>query len=521
MSAAHGSPMRDSVMARLTIAVSRVGRERPRGVRHLALPAVLLAAVILAPRLQGEGPAKDVDDVLREFTKVYAALEDNAADPVDPEAAIFEGALPNAIRELDPFSAFLTPERFAQLREMQTSREKGFGSIVSVVPGRVTVLQVLPATPMSRAGIEPGDEVIAVNNYLIQALNNDQILQLLGEARQGPVDVVVRRQGSVRPLRFTLTPQEMDSRSVDRAFVLDGHVAYIRIKSFEGETARQFRDALEHLGGDELRGLILDLRDNRGGVVDAALDVSSFLLPPNSVILSARGRAQAPVVERVPAAAKPYGFPVIVLINGQTASAAEIVAGALRDHHRATLLGERSYGKGLVQQVLPMSMGTGLALTTAYYFTPSGMSIQRPLEGSQVKRQGAGETAEAPGGIEPDEEVLPYPTNQFRYVLEGTGSFASFATEYLRDRPKEAGELSEQFEADGRVLDEFQYFLSQRNIRPSLSMWTANADYIRVRLKTEILNQGLGVEYGEKVEAELDSGIQRALAILAGTGSRP
>lgn len=505
-------------MVRLISGTGRVKRQPAtvpfRFVVQLAL--LLLALGLAAPAQQS------VDDVLRLFTKVYAQLEANAADPVNPEFAIFEGALPGAIRALDPFSAFLTPDRFAQLREMQTSREKGFGSIVSILPGRVTVLQVLAATPMARAGIEPGDEFIAVNNYLIQALDDQQILQLLGEARQGPVSVVVRRPGSVRPLQFTLTPQEMDSRSVDRAFLLRDGIAYIRIKSFEGETARQFRDALENLGGDQVSGLILDLRENRGGVIDAAFDVSSFLLPPNSVIISARGRAQAPVVERVPASAKPYGFPVVVLINGQTASAAEIVAGALRDHRRATLLGERSYGKGLVQQVLPMSMGTALALTTAYYFTPSGHSIQRPLTGSQVKLQ-PGTDAENPGnapvnpagGIAPDEEVRPLPTNQFRYVLEGTGSFASFATEYLRSHAKAPGKLTEEFAVDGAILDDFQYFLSQRNIRPPLSMWTANSDYVRIRLKTEILNQGLGVEYGEKVETELDSGIQRALEILS------
>lgn len=489
-----------------------------RCLRKASILPFVLVIFTLAANAESQ---KSVDDVLRAFTKVYAELEANAADPVNPEFAIFEGALPGAMRALDPFSAFLTPDRFTQLREMQTSREKGFGSIVSILPGRITVLQVLAATPMARAGIEPGDELVAVNNYLIQALDNEQILQLLGEARQGPVNVVVRRQGSVRPLHFTLTPQEMDSRSVDRDFLLADGIAYMRIKSFEGETARQFRDALEHLGGDKVRGLILDLRDNRGGVVDAALDVSSFLLPPNAVILSARGRAQEPVVEHVPASAKPYTFPVVVLINGQTASAAEIVAGALRDHHRATLLGERSYGKGLVQQVLPLSMGTALALTTAYYFTPSGASIQRPLKGSQVKSQGEAGSASTQGGIAPDEEVQPYPTNQFRYVLEGTGSFASFATEYLRDRDKDAGKLTEQFAIDGTILDEFQYFLSRRNIRPSLAMWTANADYIRVRLKTEILNQGLGVEYGEKVEAELDHGIQRALEILAEKAAQP
>ncbi len=517
--------------------ISDLSQRRKALAAHLPKPLLTVFVVLLLVIPAFAESQKSVDDALRLFTSVYAQLEANAADPVNPEAAIFEGALPGAIRALDPFSAFLTPDRFAQLREMQTSREKGFGSIVSVLPGRITVLQVLPATPMSRAGIEPGDELIAVNNYLIQALDNEQILQLLGEARHGTVNVVVRRQGSERPLHFTLTPQEMDSRSVDRAFLLGDHIAYIRIKSFEGETARQFRDALEHLGGDKVRGLILDLRDNRGGVVDAALDVSSFLLPPGSVILSARGRAQEPVVERVPASAKPYTLPVVTLINGQTASAAEIVAGALRDHHRATLIGERSYGKGLVQQVLPLSMGTALALTTAYYFTPSGVSIQRPLALSQVKNQLPSGSAGAQGGIAPDEEVLPFPTNQFRYVLEGTGSFASFATEYLRARAAQDGQpsaakveqsggaqaekLSEKFEIDGAILDEFQYFLSQRNIRPSLAMWTANADYIRIRLKTEIFNQGLGVSYGEKIEAQLDSGIQRALEILAGAPPRP
>ena len=299
---------------------------------------------------------KSVDDALRLFTGVYAQLEANAADPVNPEAAIFEGALPGAIRALDPFSAFLTPDRFAQLREMQTSREKGFGSIVSVLPGRITVLQVLPATPMSRAGIEPGDELIAVNNYLIQALDNDQILQLLGEARHGTVNVVVRRQGSERPLHFTLTPQEMDSRSVDRAFLLGDRIAYIRIKSFEGETARQFRDALEQLGGDKVRGLILDLRDNRGGVVDAALDVSSFLLPPGAVILSARGQPSSRC------RACPHLRKALYVSRGRPdqradGNAAEIVAGALRDHHRATLIGERSYGKDSCSRCSSLSMG--------------------------------------------------------------------------------------------------------------------------------------------------------------------
>jgi carboxyl-terminal processing protease len=207
-------------------------------------------------------------------------------------------------------------------------------------------------------------------------------------------------------------------------------------------------------------------------------------------------------------------------MNEKTASAAEIVAGALRDHRRARLLGQRSYGKGLVQQVFPLSEGNGLALTTSYYFTPNGESIQRPLKDSQVRSQTDASSASSQaegsvaltgkGGIAPEETVLPPASNQLRYVLEGSGAFALFATEYLRGR-----KIQPDFQADGVVLDEFQFFLSQRNLRPPLSMWTANTDYMRIRLRAEILNQALGVEYGERVEAELDPAIQRALRILS------
>ncbi|MCW5966347.1 MAG: PDZ domain-containing protein [Bryobacterales bacterium] len=484
---------------------------------RLLLPVFAMMLATVVAQAQDAFP-----EVLRAFTRVYAALEENAAEPVDPNLAIYDGALPGAIRALDPFSVFLTADRMVQLQEMQSSREKGFGSIVSILPGRIIVLQVLPETPMARAGIEPGDEFLAVNNYMISALTDEQIIELLSQSRQGQVAVVVRRPGSARPLQFTLVPQEMDSRSVDKAFLLANSIAYVHIKAFEGETARQFRDAMEKLGGDNLRGLILDMRDNPGGVIDSALDLSSFLLEPGSTILHARGRAQAPVVERVPAAAKPYRFPVVVLMNEKTASAAEIVAGALRDHKRARLLGQRSYGKGLVQRVFQLSEGNGLALTTSYYFTPSGESIQRPLKDSQVRKQGeqtteprdeqAAVALTGQGGIAPDETIDPAPTNQLRYVLEGTGAFASFATEYLR-----AGrQVTEHFQVDGAVLDEFQFFLSQRNLRPPLSMWTANSDYIRIRLKAEILNQSVGVEFGERVEAELDPAIQRAFQVLAG-----
>jgi len=223
---------------------------------------------------------------------------------------------------------------------------------------------------------------------------------------------------------------------------------------------------------------------------------------------------------------KPYTFPVAVIVNGKTASASEIVSGALQDHDRAVIVGEPSFGKGLVQSVYPLSEGTGLALTTALYYIPSGRSIQKTF--SSQRAFGAedfdlGATATHPnertdfktdsgrpvpggGGIVPDIEVSPEGLDQFRNVLEASGSFTSFASEYVRKN-----KVSDGWEVPGEALDQFQAWLSERRIQPSLGEWTQNRDFIQSRLKTEIYNFALGVEKGDQVQAKSDLQIQRAL----------
>jgi len=195
-----------------------------------------------------------------------------------------------------------------------------------------------------------------------------------------------------------------------------------------------------------------------------------------------------------------------VLINGKSASASEIVAGALNDHDRATIVGEQSFGKGLVQSVFPLSQGAGLALTTAYYYTPGGRSIQRPLPGQLEKV-----TAGGVGGIVPDQVVTPEAMTRFRAVLEANGMFTSFATEWLqRSRPK----IADSFEVSNALLDEFQTAMSARNIRPSLAEWSSEREWIRSRLKQEILNLTLGVSKGDEVEIHRDPVVRAARAAI-------
>src|SRR5208283_314560 len=297
----------------------------------------------------------------------YATLETNAADPVASEQAFYQGAIPGLLHVLDPHSVFFDPGQFDQLKKMEASTQKGFGSVVSLIPGRVIVLQTLPGTPSARAGLSPGDEILAVNGYVIAQLDLDQLAELLSESRQRPARLAVRRAGSTHILDLTLIPAEMESPSVERAFPLGAGVGYIRVSSFDENTAQGIKDAIEKLGGDRLTGLVLDLCNNPGGLVAAAIQTTALFLRPGQTVFTVRGRHVPEKVETVPASAKPYGFKLAVLVNGKTASASEIVTGALQDHDRATVLGEPSFGKGLVQTVYPLSQGTGLALTTALY----------------------------------------------------------------------------------------------------------------------------------------------------------
>jgi len=472
--------------------------------------------------------ADDLETQIRRFVEAYATVEREAADPVEPAKAFYEGAIPGLLRRLDPHSVFFDPGQFDQLKKLETSTQKGFGSVVSILPGRIIVLQTLPGTPSAKSGMAPGDEILAINGYAIDRLDMDQMIQLLTQSRQQPARLAVRRPGNARVLDFVLTPEEMQSPSVERAFFLKPGVGYLSVSSFDEKTGEQIKEAIERLGGANLKGLVLDLRNNPGGLLPAALQTAALFLQPGQKLLTVRGRKVDEQDQKVPAGSVPYTFPMAILINGKSASASEIVSGALQDHDRATIVGEPSFGKGLVQSVYPLGDSTGLALTTALYYTPSGRSIQRPLKGAEFAlsataanpnkqsefRTDAGRVVKGGGGIQPDFELYPEAPSPLKAVLEASGSFTTFAIDYFKKHP----EVSQDFEVTGPLLDDFQLFLSQRNIQPGIGDWSRERDFIRNRLKTEIFNQAFGVEKGDEVEAQRDVQILKALEAIGGAG---
>lgn len=490
--------------------------------------SLLFAACMLAaqvpPSPPPEDPAPGLEPSLKRFIDVLTTVQAHAAETPSVDKMVYEGAIPSMLRQLDPHTQFFDPAQFQQLKQMQESEQKGFGSVVSVLPGQVIFLQTLPGTPSNKAGIQAGDELVAIGSIAIQSLQPQQIIQLLTEARQQKIVAFVRRPGTPHVLQFTLTPELVDNPSVDRAFLLQPGCGYIRVTSWDMQTAKQLHDAIEKLGGNKLRALVLDLRNNPGGVVKTALEAAAMFLDRGQRILTARGRSKQVDSADVPRGATPYRFRLAVLMNEKTASASEILAGALQDHDRATIVGEPSYGKGLVQSVMPLSDGAGLAITTAFYYTPSGRTIQRPLHNSALSSTFASKpAATAPayktdrgrpvvggGGIQPDIVVTPAPLTRLETVLEASGVVTSFATEYLSGHSP----LPEKFEITPDILDDFKVFLSARRIQPNVGEWSNALTWVSSRLKEEIVTQARGVDKGDEIEAQRDPQVQAALKAL-------
>jgi carboxyl-terminal processing protease len=497
--------------------------------KHRLRQALLFLAVGVLCSAQAHAPgadaAQELTPSLKRFIDVFTTVRGEIAEAEPVDKMIYQGAIPSMLRGLDPHTQFFDPGQFQQLKQMEESEQKGFGSVVSVLPGQVIFLQTLPGTPSNRAGIQPGDELIAVNNYAIRNLEPQQIVQLLTEARQQKVTVYIRRRGSARLLDFALTPELVDAPSVDRAFLLRPGVGYVRIASWDLQTAKEFSDALQKLGGASLQGLVIDLRNNPGGVVQAALNGASMFLEPGQRILTAKGRSSEPQMADVPPKAQPYHFPVAVLINEKTASASEIFAGALQDHDRAVIVGLPSYGKGLVQSVLPLSDGAGLAITTAFYYTPSGRSIQHPLRNSALSetfsdtpdphaptyKTDKGRTVTGGGGIQPDIRIGPQQLTRLETVLDASGVLTAFATEYLSHHSP----LPETFQVNPELLDELKVFLSSRAIQPTIAEWSQERSWISTRLQEEIVTQARGVAKADEIQAAHDPQVQAALSALS------
>jgi carboxyl-terminal processing protease len=322
---------------------------------------------------------------LEVLTEVLRQIEKNYVEPQDNQKLV-QGAIKGMVQSLDPHSSFLSKEEHQDLLTETKGSFSGIGVEITVKDNVLTVVSPIEESPAYRAGIQAGDKIIKIDGKLATDMTLPEAVKSIRGEKGTKVTLTVIREGVEKPLEFTVTRDVIPIKSV-RSTLLNPKIAYVRVSNFQSKTTNDLSAELEKLeNGRNLEGLILDLRNNPGGLLSQAIDVSDLFLE-SGVIVSTKGRESSQDMRATAHKKKTdRNYPIIVLVNGGSASAAEIVAGALQDNKRALILGTKTFGKGSVQTIIPLSDGSGLRLTTAMYYTPSGRSIQA-------------------SGIEPDVEV--------------------------------------------------------------------------------------------------------------------
>jgi carboxyl-terminal processing protease len=485
--------------------------------------AILIRAVVAFP--QSSLPSDELTVESLKFTEAYSAIQQYFVEAVDPDKTVLDGGIRGMLAALDPFCAFFDREQFELLKQQTRGEALGFGSILYVTPGKVLVLETAQGSPSWRAGLGPGDEIVEINGTRINRLDFPSLIELLRRSRSHPVRLGVIHPGRFVPQDFDLKPAEVALPSVDKAFLLSPGIGYLHLSGFEQNTPQEVLQALGQLATPPLAGLLLDLRDNHGGVVDAAIAVASLFLRPDSLVMTVRGRSSPEKAYRTTLASKQFDLPMIVLVNGDTASAAEVLAAALQEHDRAVIAGEPTYGKGVVQSVTALSEYSGLALTTAQYFTPSGRSLQRPLPGTALAASGPdldpashsshfstddGRPLSPGGGIAPDVEIPARKLDPWLAFLNQTGLFTNFASDYLALH----GRANRSLEPDARMLEDFREFLNREGVRTPEQYWDNDQDYLKLKIKVELLSLVSGLSSGEEVETKGDPQVQKAASLF-------
>jgi len=364
--------------------------------KHLFKWAIISMCVILSPLIRGShgdalASTEEVYKNIEIFSEVLRKIEKNYVEETDPKELIY-GAIKGLVGTLDPHSFFMSPDEYKELMIETEGSFTGVGIELTIRDKVLTVVSPIEGTPAFKAGIEAGDQIIMIGDKSTKDTSIMEAVKLIRGPKGSKVKLTVRRKGVEKPIEFVITRDVIPIRSVRSSF-LPFDIGYIRVSNFQSDTGQELSKTLEDLENKrKLKGLILDLRNNPGGLLSQAVEVADEFLD-SGLIVSIKGRDDKEEKSIARKDKKPRKYPMIVLVNGGSASAAEIVAGALQDNKKALILGTATFGKGSVQTLYPLSDGSGLRLTTALYFTPKGRSIQAE-------------------GIKPDIEVVFVPPQE-------------------------------------------------------------------------------------------------------------
>ena len=464
------------------------------------------------------------------YTQLLSVVQEHAADPVDPRVAI-EGSIRGMLRTLDPHSNYLDPEDYKNMLEEQQGSFSGLGIVISKPSQEkpLTVIAPLEGTPAANAGIRAGDVISQIEGVDTLDMTIDEALKRLKGPKGTKVTITITRPGYDEAMHFTITRDEIPTNSIRQSFLIRPGIGYVKLANFTRTTDHELEEKIHALQKQSMTRLILDLRGNPGGLLEQAVRVADRFLQKNQLIVYTQGRISGSDQEyRATGSAGRTDLPLVVLVDKYSASASEIVAGAIQDHDRGLIVGKTTWGKGLVQTVYPLSHDAALALTTARYYTPSGRLIQRDYqsledylshdedddqlvqESKEIRHTDAGRTVYGGGGIRPDVIVDVDPPSKFVDALERQQIFFHFAVDY-NARHKN---VPRSFDATPAVLQEFQQFLDKRQVKWAPADIDQNRERIRSEIKEAIASALWGFEEAFKVYAETDRQIQRALELF-------
>lgn len=490
-------------------------------------------AVLTGGVIYDDLSASNGDDPYRAIKLLNEAIHqvsDKYVDPI-PSDSLYMRALEGMLLSLDPYSQLLSPSEYNDLRIHTQGNYEGLGIRIDIVDNVLTVISPIEGTPAYKAGLRAGDRILRVDGISTEGWSEEKAVQELRGPQGSEVELTIGRDGLDEPILAEITRKAIKLSAVPYAFMLDDGIGYVRFTQFSEHGRDEIRDAIRDLERQGMRAMVLDVRQNPGGLLDQAIEVSDLFLPKGVEIVSTKGRTADS--DRQYSARDNNDFsvhPMVLLIDNGSASASEILAGALQDHDRALIVGETSWGKGLVQSLFSLDDGYFLKLTTARYYTPSGRSIQRndeielassvglPSEAgalesvtesipdSLVYDTDMGRTVYGGGGVMPDvvvkAEKLSEVSTQLLEQAFRKNAFFSFAVHYHGSHPS----LPKTFAPDEALMEEFRTFLQRdKGIDFSNEAFDAEGDYIRDYLRYTLISQyhGEGVARQAVMEADL------------------
>jgi carboxyl-terminal processing protease len=470
------------------------------------------------------------------FDNVLRHVQNDFVDPIS-DSTLYRKSVDGMLYELrDPYSTFLPPERFARLNESTSGNYAGLGLETDLRDGWLIVVAPLPGGPAERAGVQPGDRIVEIMGKPAKGWTSEEASKALRGKAGTPVTVKIERPGAPTPMEMRLVRSTIHQSAVRRTSMLGDGVGYIDLKAFSDSTGKELTAGINGLLAHGMKTLVLDLRTNPGGLLNQGVKVSDLFLNPGQKIVSMHGRLPEANREFADTAKQRWpDLPLIVLVDGRSASAAEIVAGALQDHDRALIVGTPTYGKGSAQSVVSFGDQGGLKLTTAKWFTPAGRSITRArpsddesVDAPPVKRErfrtDAGRVVYGGGGITPDviagDSVVPIPEANFIHALGANGGhFRDAVTDYALYIKATHGAASPDFLVTPAMRDEVWNRMKQRGIDIPRSVFDEGEPLVTRLIGYDIARYVFGGEAEFRRRASVDKALQRALELAHGSRS--